>query len=138
MIEYRKFITRDMLQNEPEKLFVFGDNIAQRGLGGQAKEMRGEPNAVGIPTKKIPSNIERAFFTNTENDLALFIYHAADPVMRLLVYEGLIIWPSDGIGTGRAKLKTKAPKIFATIEKIRVTLEFSPFEDAIFGQQHDL
>lgn len=27
MIEYRKRITRQMLRDEPEKLFVFGDNL---------------------------------------------------------------------------------------------------------------
>jgi redox-sensitive bicupin YhaK (pirin superfamily) len=29
-------------------LFVFGDNLRRTGFGGQAAEMRGEPNAVGI------------------------------------------------------------------------------------------
>ncbi|KKL05458.1 hypothetical protein LCGC14_2605850, partial [marine sediment metagenome] len=55
MIEYRDHITRQMLRDEPDTLFVFGDNMQRRGLGGQAFAMRGEPNAVGIPTKIFPS-----------------------------------------------------------------------------------
>jgi len=35
-IEYRKLITRPMLQQAPETLFVFGDNMLRKGLGGQA------------------------------------------------------------------------------------------------------
>jgi len=51
-IRTEKHITRQMLRAEPGTLWVFGDNLQRKGLGGQAKEMRGEPNAIGIPTKK--------------------------------------------------------------------------------------
>jgi hypothetical protein len=36
-----KFITSEMLRSERATLFVFGDNMTERGLGGQAREMRG-------------------------------------------------------------------------------------------------
>lgn len=68
MIEYRKFITRQMLRDEPEKLFVFGDNFGRVGFGGQAKEMRGEPNAVGVLTKRFPSMVHAAFLTDDDYD----------------------------------------------------------------------
>ena len=45
-------ITREFVRNHPDFIFVFGDNLAKKGLGGQAREMRGEPNAVGIATKR--------------------------------------------------------------------------------------
>lgn len=62
---YVKYITRQMMRAEPTTLFVFGDNLAQVGYGGQAKEMRGEPNAVGIPTKRKPSRTAPdEFFTD--------------------------------------------------------------------------
>ena len=50
-----KWITREELQRHPELIFVFGDNMLRKGFGGQAKEMRGEPNAVGVPVKWRPS-----------------------------------------------------------------------------------
>jgi hypothetical protein len=62
-IEIRERITRADLRADKEKIFLFGDNLAERGLGGQAREMRGEENAIGIPTKKAPDNNQAGFFT---------------------------------------------------------------------------
>ncbi len=121
MIEYRAHITRAMLRAEPEKLFVFGDNMHRKGLGGQAKEMRGEPNAVGIPTKVYPGMDNGAFFTNS--DLSVFVNHAVLDYLRLARHPGVIIWPADGIGTGLAQLEKRAPKIWHWIENCRQTLE---------------
>src|SRR5687768_3383693 len=65
-LEIREHISREMVRGEKDKIFLFGDNLAGRGYGGQAKEMRGEENAIGIPTKKAPSNNPNAFFTDKE------------------------------------------------------------------------
>ena len=42
MIVYRtdKVITRDKIKENPDVLYLFGDNLLRKGLGGQAKEMR--------------------------------------------------------------------------------------------------
>jgi hypothetical protein len=61
-----KWITRSFVRRHRDHIFLFGDNLAGRGFGGQAAAMRSEPNAVGIPTKKLPSNCEEAFFTDEE------------------------------------------------------------------------
>lgn len=45
---------------------LFGDNLERRGFGGQAASMRGEPNAIGIPTKKSPTYKDEAFFSDDE------------------------------------------------------------------------
>ena len=121
MIEYRKHITRAMLRAEPEKLFVFGDNMIRRGFGGQAKEMRGEPNAIGIPTKWYPSMHKDAFFV--DSDSIAFENHSAGEVISLRLHSGIIVWPEDGIGTGRAQLKQRAPEIWYIIEELRLALE---------------
>ncbi len=121
MIEYRKHITRAMLQAEPEKLFVFGDNMHRKGYGGQAKEMRGEPNAVGIPTKVFPSMTHGSFFEDV--DFITFIKYSLKDFQRLYDHPGIIVWPKDGIGTGRARLKEKAPKIWYWIENQKLALE---------------
>lgn len=123
MIEYRKRIARADLRREPATLFVFGDNLQGRGLGGQAAEMRGEPNAVGIPTKRAPSMAPAAFLS--DSDLDEFKVAACDPLRRLaehLQAGGKVVWPADGIGTGLARLADRAPRIWASLERAREKL----------------
>lgn len=120
MIEYWVNITRHIVQENPYRIFVFGDNLKRIGFGGQAKEMRGEPNAVGIPTKKAPSMDERAFLTDMDYDH--WRLESDKDIQRLLNYSGSIVWPSFGIGTGRAQLKTRAPKIWSSIVELQKEL----------------
>lgn len=124
MLELRHWITRDMLQAEPDKLFVFGDNAARRGLGGQAKELRGEPNAVGIITKIAPSNKPGSFLSDeyytkwwfwSQPDFCRLFGHVAN--------RGVVVWPQNGIGTGLAQLPQRAPMIADTIYRLRRGLE---------------
>ncbi len=107
--QYRIF--RSDLKNNPNVLYLFGDNAKRQGFGGQAHEMRGEPNAVGIRTKWSPDNTPQAFF----NDSRLREFHGMltedmRPVITAL-YEGkIVVIPSDGLGTGLSELPTRAPK----------------------------
>ncbi len=57
-MKYVKYITRTIVQENPDILYVFGDNMTGTGYGGQAAQMRGEVNAVGVPTKWRPDNNE--------------------------------------------------------------------------------
>jgi hypothetical protein len=67
MIEFAEFITRASCRANPDKTFLFGDNAIHAGFGGQAaKEMRGEPNAIGIPTKFYPNMRDDSFFTDKD------------------------------------------------------------------------
>lgn len=120
-LTYRKQITRAMLRAEPGTLFVFGDNMAREGFGGQAKEMRGEPNAVGIPTKWFPGRKPSDYFTDA--DFHTVCHRIAAAFVRLNSHDGSIIWPADGIGTGLADLQRRAPRIFTYIEAGRRALE---------------
>lgn len=117
MIRYEPFITRAMVRAEPDTLWVFGDNLRRTGLGGQAKEMRGEPNAVGIPTKHWPSNNRNAFFS--DRDFETFKAAALPDFIRLadhLRAGGVVVWPADGVGTGRARLKESSPRIWRWLQ----------------------
>ncbi|MCJ2128459.1 hypothetical protein [Methylobacterium sp. E-045] len=119
MIRYDERITRAMLRAEPDTLFVFGDNLLRKGLGGQAKEMRGEPNAVGIPTKREPTMRPAAFFSDNRSSEVEFI-HASEPdIARLrahLMKGGTVVLPEDGIGTGLADLERRSPRIWARLQ----------------------
>lgn len=127
MIRRVKHITREMLRANPDTLFVFGDNMIGKGFGGQAKEMRGEPNAVGIPTKLLPAVRPGSFFRDEDFDRAKPKIDAA--FSRLQAHAsagGEIVWPEDGIGTGLAQLPTRAPRIWRLIEECRIALEAAP------------
>lgn len=119
-----KIITRAMLRAEPDTLFVFGDNMSAAGLGGQAKVMRGEPNAVGIPTKWLPSRTDAAYFTDADYE---WIKPKIEAQFRMLADHlrigGKVVWPEDGIGTGLAELPARAPAIYALIQTWRELLE---------------
>lgn len=55
-------ITREVARAKHDTIFVFGDNLYRYGLGGQAKELRGEPNCIGVATKRTPDNHSLSFF----------------------------------------------------------------------------
>ncbi|KMO34210.1 hypothetical protein VQ02_19425 [Methylobacterium variabile] len=125
-IRREQHITRQMLRNEPDTLWVFGDNLLQRGLGGHARESRGEPNAVGIPTKRLPTLQRGSYFADSDADLEAFLTAAEWPLRRLedhLRSGGAVVWPAAGIGTGQADLERKAPRIWASLERARKRLE---------------
>ncbi|MEN3238250.1 hypothetical protein PUR29_32910 [Methylobacterium ajmalii] len=117
-------ITRQMVREHPDRLFVFGDNLARVGYGGQAREMRDEPNAVGIPTKKLPTMTENAFFSDA--DVAGFRAAAAPEFERLALHlraGGTVVWPEAGIGTGLADLRLRAPRVWGSLQRAIAKLE---------------
>ena len=121
--------TRPEIRANREFLYVFGDNLARAGgapdangwsnpKAGQAAACRNEPNAVGIPTKRAPSMREDAFFTDADYDRVLPIIQAE--FRRLgdhLRVGGTVVLPSAGIGTDRAQLAQRAPRIRAFIDR---------------------
>ena len=124
MLIYQKIITRQDLRANPEVLYVFGDNELRLGLGGQAKEMRGEKNAVGIRTKHKPSNHEPDFWS--DDDWSVLIGKVDDdfrPLYLHLEKGGIVVWPLDGIGTGLADLARRAPKVLNHIFNCQDALE---------------
>lgn len=118
-IERMRLISREYVRANRDKLFVFGDNLERRGFGGQARAMRGEPNAIGVPTKKSPSYEDAAFFTDEEfeqNKVAIDRAFA-EIAQRAASFEiQVIVIPSNGLGTGRAQLQSRAPRTFAYLQ----------------------
>lgn len=103
---------------------AFGDNLAGWGRGGQARHARGHPAAVGIATKRSP----RAYLT--DEDFPEWIARTAKAWRLLRLRASLgdpIWWPRDGIGTGRARLREKAPMIADEIEARRQRLEVEAY-----------
>ncbi|MGL4962835.1 MAG: hypothetical protein ACRC67_16505 [Inquilinus sp.] len=113
-VRYAVSYLREQIKAAPNQLFIFGDNFEQKGFGGQAAEARGEPNAVGIPTKRAPSMRPHAFLADA--DLPT-LQEAAEPALQRLRQHqdagGTVVMPAAGIGTGLANLAQRAPACWA-------------------------
>lgn len=109
----KKFNRQDI--SEDGRFYVFGDNVARTGLGGQAKECRGLPNTIGIVTKWYPSMEADAFFMDRKIEISL-VEKDIDRVISTLHRGNHIVFPVDGIGTGLAELPDRSPIIYRLIK----------------------
>jgi hypothetical protein len=119
-------ITRTMVRAQPGTLFAVGDNMQRRGHGGQAAAMRGEPNAIGIPTKWAPRTGPDAFFQDSDwnrTEVRAAINSAFCKLAAALLAGRTVAVPADGLGTGRAELHARAPQIAAAIAARLARLE---------------
>lgn len=116
MIIFQHRIYRIDLRANPDVLYVFGDNVDRVGLGGQAGEMRGEPNAVGVATKWSPFMNESAFFNDVDYDgIAKIIDADFEPLFKAALNRKTIILPADGLGTGLSEMPTRCPKLYQLV-----------------------
>lgn len=116
---FQKIIRREDLIRNRNVLYVFGDNAERRGMGGQAAEMRGEVNAVGVATKYSAS----ICFGNDPDDIAVqkrIIDQDMKPLFGAVSAGRTVVWPTDGIGTGLARLSEVSPDTYDYLqEKLR-------------------
>lgn len=112
-------ITRADLRANPGTYYVFGDNLAQSGLGGQAREMRGEPNAIGVPTKRRSDMRPDSFLNDADLDdvgYTALVSNAFRLIRGALALGFDVVIPAAGLGTGLAQLPRRAPRIHAYIK----------------------
>ncbi len=111
-------IYRVDLRNNPNFLYIFGDNLERRGMGGQAKEMRGELNAFGIATKRRQTHGKKEDYFHdsdpTVRDIILAEFDTLHGVLKEGGYKAIVI-PADGIGTGLARMTEFAPRSLTLI-----------------------
>lgn len=118
MIIFQKLIYRPDLRANPDLIYLFGDNEQRIGLGGQAREMRGEVNAVGIRTKRAPGMKEEDFWSDEKFDIySRMIDEDFHDVIQYARTGHSIVIPLDGLGTGLSELPTRAPKLLAYINE---------------------
>ena len=120
----QRYIIREDLEANPQVIYLFGDNMLHVGLCGQAAEMRGSSNAVGIPTKWAPGTDPEDYFYD---DMTLADWHAATYTIqnafafayeRAAAMSGVVIVPAAGLGTGLSDLQNKAPRLLKYINDI--------------------
>lgn len=111
-IEIHSIYSRELVQQNPNKLFVFGENVKQQGsdvIGGGQAVIRGLPNTYGLCTLTVIGN----YWTDE-----YFAVHKMQidkdikAIYNLSNKFDTIVFPMSGLGTGRAKLHQKAPKTF--------------------------
>lgn len=115
-VEIQNWYSIEDCNANPNKYYIFGDNLIKEGTGGQAI-IRYCKNAIGIPTKRLPSMNEEAFFSDKQEekdkvikrlDILFVMYNLPDNYT--------IVFPADGLGTGRAQLKERSPEIYKLID----------------------
>lgn len=119
-----RFIKRREVQANPGTLYIFGDNDIRKGLGGQAREMRGENNAVGISTKKYPTNESSSFKSDEELEKNKSIIrediNGAIKKFKSGQFTNIVI---PRIGVGLARLQEKAPLTWDFLQSELIRLE---------------
>ena len=112
-------IDRKDLQANPEVYYIFGDNDKRKGLGGLAKQCRGEPNAIGIRTKKWPGWGADDYYTDNEfEENTIKISEDFEPVWDRLREGKAVVIPLDGIGSGLANMPGRCPETYQFLKEM--------------------
>lgn len=113
---FQQVIRRADARRNAQLLYVFGDNVARKGMGGLAAELRHEKNAVGVRTKYTAHEFytEDALSVAAQNRM---IDEDMKPLFDHVRRGGIVVWPALGIGTGTARLKVMAPSTFDHLER---------------------
>lgn len=121
-------ISPELVVADRDTLYVFGDNMEHLGSGpksGQADYGRAygkkQSNTVGIVTKRARYTL----FTDADAadpKVKQEIDQAFDLLEEHLAGGGDVVWPTADVGTGRAKLESGAPKIWAYIQARKAAL----------------
>lgn len=92
-------VTKEFLRNNPNYIFVFGDNQIHKGYKGAAS-LRDEPNSYGFITKKKPSFKDDAYFKPEEYH-PIFLEELQKLELRIRSSVGTV-WFISPIGSGLA------------------------------------
>jgi len=119
IVIYKGFWTRSDVRDQKDKVFLFGDNTHDRTVTKHVPKstqavIRGLPNAIGIDTKKDRGHRPTSYFT--DDDYEMFKKQVDDAIGQAIQSRKTIVLPEDGIGTGKAMLETKAPKLFQYLQ----------------------
>lgn len=121
------------LKANPDKIYVFGDNVQRSGTGGQA-QIRNNENAFGIATKLQPNNSEAAFMS--DNDLQSNKDVIDSDIAKIKNDGRDLIFPKDGFGTGLSKLEEKAPQTYAYLkQRLQEEFGFNNDSGVVFGKE---
>lgn len=117
-IEFCDNFSVALCRENPDKIYVFGDNLIGKGKRGQAV-IRDEPNAFGIPTKRLPClDRDTCFFSDKEDEF-IALTQTLGKLWALKVKGHTLVFPSNGLGTGLAQMNERSPRLY---RHMRLTL----------------
>lgn len=102
---YTKQLSIELCRANPDKLYLFGDNLIGKGKKGQAC-IRDSFNSLGIPTKRLPSMSKDAFFSDKADE-----FEAVNQALAKIKNQKIVI-PHYGLGTGLAQMEKHSPKLY--------------------------
>lgn len=123
-IETSMFFTRELVKENLNKLYIFGENQKQQGsciIGGGQAIVRGLPNTYGLCTLNAIGDYwtDDLFLLNV-NQINSDIVNIANLDFPTVVF------PANGLGTGRAKLHVTAPRTFLYLcEQLLIHFNFN-------------
>lgn len=116
---FKGFWTRKFVESQKDKVFLFGDNTADKRTAytptSTQAVIRGLPNAIGISTKRDRGTNETSYLNDSLFDA--FKKHLDEQIQKAKDSGKTIVIPADGIGTGKAELEKRAPRIFAYLQE---------------------
>lgn len=126
---HKGFWTRDEVARDVDSVYVFGDNFQDSANcyvpSSTQAVIRCLPNSLGIPTKHDRYWNEYSFIG--VDDFLMFqrmLEIRIEQIKQHLEQGKTIVFPADGIGTGKAMLKEKAPMCWECLCK-RLKEEFN-------------
>lgn len=114
-IWYSDSFTVPLCRSQPDRIFIFGDNLKRSGKGGQAI-IRDEPNTLGIVTKVGPWRTESAYFSDKKSEINAMLSDLRK--MWNVSRKSDIVFPTGGLGTGLAQMQYWSPKAYDKLCKV--------------------
>lgn len=132
MAKYENFIvTKEFLDDNPNAVFVFGDNVRRVGYGGAAM-LRDHPQAYGFITKKNPDNMDESFY-RPESYAIDFLVYAVE--LQLFIEKNLDkTFYISQLGGGLANRY----KIWEKVIKPGLIKHFSHYDNVVFLWNKDI
>lgn len=113
-IRYEENYSPSLLQQYRDEIFVFEDTMQGKGKTGYAV-VRAEPNAFGIPTKRLATKSANSFFSDQPDEVEAMV-----KALRELYRAGAgktLVFPLDGFGVA-GKLEEKSPEAWSKLQSI--------------------
>lgn len=124
LIRKQRYFERSSTKLDSDMLYIFGENEKQQwsnSIGGGQAQIRGLNNTFGFPTLK---SIGKYWTDEEYSENVVKIEDSIQYIKKAVgLYNGLV-FPSNGLGTGRANMQKECPKTFLYLCK-RLLEEFN-------------
>lgn len=126
---HQGFWTRDQVARDVDSVYVFGDNFTDfldvYVPSSTQAVIRGLPNAYGISTKNDRFKYPKSYLSDEDGYVFRSSLEMVILLLKIKSEEGkTIVFPEQGLGTGKAMLKEKAPACWEYLCK-RLKKEFN-------------